>query len=334
MGKNIKWGILSTATIAVNAIIPAILSAKNSEAAAIASSNPKVDEWARKFNIKQVYRSYDELLHDEEIEAVYIPFPNHLHKEWVIKAAIKGKHVLVEKPAALTSEDVMEMVQICKEHKVLFMEAFMYQFQPQHLFVKEIIDSGEIGEVRHLSSTFTFPLNIHQHTHEFRLNAKHGGGSIWDVGCYCIHAAKTLIKEELKSVYVSGRFHPDHHVDMTATGILTFSRDVTASFHCSFEESFRNTYEIHGTKGTIFLPNAFCSDRVDGGLGEVTVMNGGGEIRTELFKANQYVLQMEHFAECILAGKEVWYSGTETFHNTRVIEACYQSLTEEKIVHL
>ncbi|MCD8509929.1 MAG: Gfo/Idh/MocA family oxidoreductase [Bacillus sp. (in: Bacteria)] len=328
MTQKVKWGILSTANIGKKAVIPALQQSQNGEVVAVASSRDTVDEFARELDIPHVYRSYHELLDDPTIDAVYIPLPNTLHKEWVLKAASKGKHVLCEKPAALTSEDVQEMVDVCRTNKVLFMEAFMYQFQPQHQRVKEIIASGEIGEVQKIRSTFTFKLDFEKHGDNIRLNGALGGGSMWDVGCYCIHSARLIMGEEPVEAFVSGKIHPDFKVDTSATGILTFANGVTASFDSSFEEPMCDKYEISGTKGSIIVPSAYRPDRPEVGEGKVVVQVDSGEVREETFPENQYVLQVEHFSNCILQGVTLNYPGEETVKNVRVIEACYKSLLE------
>ncbi|MDQ0253069.1 putative dehydrogenase [Evansella vedderi] len=334
MDKKVRWGILSTANIGRKAIIPALQNVPNVEVAAVASASDKVEAFAEALGISQIYRSYEELLEDTSIDAVYIPLPNTLHKEWVLKAAAKGKHVLCEKPAALTAEDVQEMVDGCRENGVIFMEAFMYQFQPQHQRVKEIISSGEIGEVRHMRSTFTFKLNFEEQRENIRLNGELGGGSIWDVGCYCIHSSRLILGEEPTEVYVTGKIHPDFQVDTNAAGILTFPSGVTAMIHSSFEEPMDDNYEIFGTKGSIYVPFAYRPDRLESGLAQVIVKNETGEERTETFKGNQYELQVEHFSNCVLNGEEPSYTGEQTLNNIKTIQACYQSLHSKKPVQI
>src|SRR5690625_3183065 len=153
---RVRWGILSTAGIAQKELIPAFQRSTNAEVVGIAtrSSNEKASEIAKKFGIKKTYDSYEKLLENPNIDAVYIPLPNHLHKKWVIKAAEKGKHILCEKPAAISANEVREMEVACKEHGVLFMEAFKYYFHPQHQRVKQIIDADEIGEVSYMQAGF------------------------------------------------------------------------------------------------------------------------------------------------------------------------------------
>ncbi|MFZ3591068.1 Gfo/Idh/MocA family protein [Bacillus sp. DJP31] len=322
----VNWGVLSTATIGRKAVIPAIQSVENSKFYAIASNNERVQEFASEFDIPHVYSTYEELLDDPNIQAVYIPLPNTLHKEWVIKAAGKGKHVLCEKPAALTSKDVEEMLEACRGNNVLFMEAFMYQFHPQHHRVKELIANGEIGEVRNIRSAFTFNLDFEENQQNIRLNSELGGGSMWDVGCYCIHASRFLLDLEPTEVYVTGKVHPKFHVETRATGILTFPSGVTASFDSSFEQPMSEWYEVLGTKGSIKVPSAFRPDKRPNGLGEIVVVGEHGQERIETFGGNPYELQVDHFSECILENRQPRYSGLQTIHNIKVIEASYESL--------
>jgi D-xylose 1-dehydrogenase (NADP+, D-xylono-1,5-lactone-forming) len=330
----VNWGILSTANIGKKAIIPALKNVKNANVAAIASRTDTGARIAKELEIPRFYSSYEELLDDPTIHAVYIPLPNTLHKEWVIKAAEKGKHVLCEKPAALNSEDVKEMIKVCQNNNVLFMEAFMYQFQPQHERVKELIHEGEIGDIRHIRSTFTFKLNYETSKDNIRLNSSLGGGCIWDVGCYCIHVTRYLLDKEPIQVYVTGNKHPDFEVETNAAGLLLFDGDIMASFDCSFEQPMTERYEVLGTKGSIVAPYAFRSDRHNGGMGELIIKQENGEERIEKFPGNQYEMQVQHFTDCVLLGEQPRYSGEKTLRNIQVIEACYESLKQNKPIKL
>ena len=255
--KNIHWGILSTANIAQQQLIPAIRRASNAELIAISSRGSQVHSVASRLGISKAYERYEELLDDPDIEAVYIPLPNHLHKEWVFKAAKKGKHILCEKPVALTSLEAEEMVEICHESNVKFMEAFMYQLHPQHQRVKEIISNGEIGDVKMIKSSHSF--HLQSRVDKFRMDKAMGGGSLYDVGCYTIHAIRYLLDCEPISVQCFAELDPDTGVDLSAFGYLNMGRGIRAMFDCSFDMTGRNEYEVIGTKGTIKVP--FPSDR-------------------------------------------------------------------------
>ncbi|MCS0542599.1 Gfo/Idh/MocA family oxidoreductase, partial [Aeromonas veronii] len=185
---KVRFGVLSTAKIARNTLIPAMERAHYAEVVAVASESGKAKDFAAELGIPKHYESYTDLLNDPEIDAVYIPLPNQLHKQWAIEAAKHGKHVLCEKPAALTSQDVEEMAAAFKENNVIFMEAFMYQFHPQHNRVKEIIAAGEIGDVKLIRSTFSFLHDLNSGS--IKMQKDLGGGVLYDVGCYCIHASR------------------------------------------------------------------------------------------------------------------------------------------------
>ncbi|WP_113927278.1 Gfo/Idh/MocA family oxidoreductase [Bacillus sp. P14.5] len=330
----VKWGILSTANIAKKAMIPALKNCENAEITAIASNSGKAEETANEYSIPKAYQSYEELLEDPDIQAVYIPLPNTMHKEWVMNAAEKGKHVLCEKPAALNVEDAEAMAEACRLNNVLFMEAFMYQFHPQHKRVRELIAEGVIGEVRHMRSAFTFKFDFEKNKQNIRLDKNLGGGSIWDVGCYCIHSTRYILGQEPKEVYVNASIHEGFGVDTKAAGILSFENGMTASFECSFEQPMRDFYEISGTKGTIKVPFAYRSDRFVDGEVSIVILDEKGEEKKEVLKGNQYEIQAAHFGHCILNGEKPVYSSEDTIRNIKAIQACYESLKLNSPVRL
>jgi D-xylose 1-dehydrogenase (NADP+, D-xylono-1,5-lactone-forming) len=332
--SKIKWGILSTANIAKKALIPALQDAEYADVTAIASLSGRAEEAAKEFSIPKAYQSYEELLDDPEIQAVYIPLPNTMHKEWVTKAARKGKHVLCEKPAALTAGDVEEMAAECESNNVLFMEAFMYQFHPQHRRVKELIEEGAIGEVRHMQSVFTFKMDLEKNPENIRLNKELGGGSIWDVGCYCIHSTRYILGREPSEVYVKASLHDEFGVDTKAVGILSFENGITASFESGFEQPMKDTYEISGTKGTIKVPFAYRPDRFPGGRVSIAITDEKGEEREEVLEGNPYVIQVNHFSKCILEKRKPVYTSMSTINNIKAIQACYHSLESNSPIRL
>ncbi|WP_088104481.1 Gfo/Idh/MocA family protein [Halalkalibacter urbisdiaboli] len=330
MERKLKWGIISTAQIGQNQLIPAIHRAKNAEVVAIASPNEKVQEVADRLHIPTIYSSYEELLKDTNIDAVYIPLPNHLHKEWVMKAADNGKHVLCEKPAALTEAETKEMVDYCRQRNVKFMEAFMYQFHPQHDRVKEIVAAGEIGEVKTIDSSFTFYLE--DGTGNIRLDPNKGGGSLYDVGCYCIHVTRNVLGAEPVSVRVSGDLAEDGVVDTSLFAYMEMANGVHVTFKSSVKMAPSSEYEVIGTKGKITVPRAFRPD-VQGGEGLI-IVDTGSQQRTERIVADQYALQVEHFSEAVLTDTAPSYTAESTLANMRVIDACYKALKTGEIVKL
>ncbi|WP_270180137.1 Gfo/Idh/MocA family protein [Alkalihalobacillus sp. CinArs1] len=328
---TIRFGIMGTSNIARKALIPAMKSAKNVQVVSVASGSGKAKAFAEEMEIERYHDSYEEMLDDETIDAVYIPLPNTLHKKWTIEAAKKGKHVLCEKPAAITAQDAEEMVRACEENGVTFMEAFMYQFHPQHDKVRDVIASGEIGDVKHMRSTFSFYLG--DRPENIRLNRELGGGSIWDVGCYCIHSSRHILGSEPTRVFVEGNVSENVGVDLSANGILTFPNGVSASFDCSFERQMNNVYEVFGTKGSIKVPFAYRPDAPNA-EGVIEVTNSEGETRFEPIDGDQYTLMVEHFAECAMDRKRPFYSGELTVNNLKVIEASYESLEQNRPIDI
>ncbi|WP_342538618.1 Gfo/Idh/MocA family oxidoreductase [Sporosarcina sp. FSL K6-1540] len=327
---KIRWGVLSTANIAQTQVIPAMFRARNAEVVAISSRGSKVHAIASALNIPKAYESYEELLNDPEIDAVYIPLPNHLHKEWVYKAARQGKHILCEKPAALTSIEAAEMVEVCREQKVKFMEGFMYQLHPQHERVKEIIASGEIGNLKLIKSSHSF--NLKNRDYDIRMEKDMGGGSLYDVGCYSIQVIRHISGAEPVEVHAIAEIDPKSGVDMSTYGYLKLDNGLTATFDCSFDMTERNEYEIVGTKGTIKVPLAFRPD-TSGGIGSI-IVEGSGIIRQEKIYGDIYRLEVEHFSAAILNNTSPVITGQSTINNMRVIEACYQSIRTGSFVEV
>ncbi|WP_027409720.1 Gfo/Idh/MocA family protein [Anoxybacteroides tepidamans] len=319
MQEKVRWGILSTAAIARETLIPAIQRSRKAEVVAIASGSGKAHEVAQQIGIPKAYNSYDALLNDPAIDAVYIPLPNSLHAEWTMKAAEHKKHVLCEKPAALCEGDVRKMVEACEKHQVIFMEAFMYQFHPQHQRVKDILASGEIGEVKTMRVGFSFYL--HERENNIRMNAELGGGSLFDIGCYCIHSIRHILNAEPVELAVHSNYDEQHLVDLTTSGWMKMENGVHALFDCSFESVWRNEYEIVGTKGKLTVPRAYRPDLHDG-EGLIIVQTESGKVREEVVVGDQYVLEIEHISDCILEGKEPSYSNQAMIQQARVLDAC------------
>jgi D-xylose 1-dehydrogenase (NADP+, D-xylono-1,5-lactone-forming) len=324
--RKVRWGVISTADIAQTQVIPAILRSEQAKIVAIASRGEKASAVAEKFSIPYYYESYEELLINQEVEAVYIPLPNHLHKQWVVEAAKYGKHILVEKPAALTAEETQEMVRVCQENNVKFMEAFMYQFHPQHQRVKELIASDEIGEIKYMRASFSFFLE--ERKENIRMNKEMGGGSIYDVGCYCIHAIRNLLESEPVTVKAFAELDPQTGIDLSAIVYMKLENGINCVFDCSFDMSFRQEYEIVGTKGRITVPHAYRPDVV----GHDTVIHIGG--RSEIVAGDQYKLQIDHFSKAILEDFQPSFSVENTLQNMRVIDACYESIEKGQEITL
>ena len=312
--KKVRWGIMSTASIGKRSVIPGIQESKWNVVEAIASrSLESAQAFADELRIPKAYGSYEELLNDPAIDAVYIPLPNHLHKEWTIKAAQAGKHILCEKPIALDETEATEMVDACNKAGVILAEAYMYLHQIRYEDIKIRIASGEIGDVRGIHSVFTF--NGAEDTSNIRFTKEWGGGSIYDVGCYPISAARFLLGEEPSAVTAHAFFSPDHgHVDMMTSGIMEFSNGVALTFDCGMWAEFRNELEILGSKGRIVMKEAFLGDQ------SYEIIKDGQTEKIIDDNSNPYALQADNFAESIRNGKPTKFPSDDIIGNIKAIK--------------
>lgn len=331
MERKVRFGIISTAAIAKDVMIPAIRRADHAEVVAIASESGKSDQMAQELGIPKAYHSYEKLLDDPDVDAVYIPLPNSLHAEWAIKAAKKKKHVLCEKPAALSEEDVQRMIGACEENGVLFMEAFMYQFHPQHERVKQLLAAGEIGDIKYMRAHFSFYLQDRETN--IRMNDELGGGSLLDVGCYCVHSIRHILDTEPVELFAQSRFDPYRSVDLTTNGWMKMENGVSSQFTCSFDMFFQNEYEVVGTNGKIVVTRAYRPD-VDRGEGRITVVSDDGNMREETVFGDQYAIQIEHFSLAVLEGTPLLYSPERIIKQARALDACRASMKTGTVVRL
>lgn len=330
--KKVRWGVLGCAGIAKRAVIPGIQQSQTGIVAAVASRGiDKAAETAEQFGIEKAYASYEELLVDKEIDAVYIPLPNHLHKEWTIRAAEAGKHVLCEKPIALNAEEAKEMEEACAKAGVLLAEAFMYRYHPRYEMVKDAIRSGEIGEIRGIHGTFTF--NNAKDAGNVRYRKEWGGGSLYDVGCYPISAARLILEREPEAATAHAFFSPEHDdVDMMMSGLLEFSGGVALSFDCGMWASGRNTLEIVGTDGRIEIPSAFVARGDEADHYFITAKGGRREVAVP--HLNQYALQADAIGRSALHGEPLKFPASDAVSNMRVLDACLKSARERVRVAL
>lgn len=330
--KKIRWGIIGCAGIAKHSVIPGIQKSETGEVAAIASRGlNKVKQTAEELTIPTAYGSYEELLADPTIEAVYIPLPNHMHKEWVIRAAEAGKHVLCEKPLALTAQEAQEMAAACEKAGVVFAEAFMYRYHPRYNIIHDIIRSGEIGKIRGIHGTFTF--NNAKDKNNIRYKQDWGGGSLYDVGVYPISAARMLLNEEPQAATVHALLSEEHdYVDMMASGILEFNKGVALTFDCGMWAAFRNTLEVLGTDGRIEVPSAFVVNQDERDNFFVHTKDGRREV--EVPRLNQYALQADAIGRSIWNGEPLPFPASDAVLNMKVLDACLTSARERRRVEI
>lgn len=327
---SLRFGILSTARVAARRVVPAIHKAHNARALAMASRDAlKAQTFAAQHQIAKAYGSYETLLADDEIDAVYIPLPNALHREWTVKAAQAGKHVLCEKPFAANAREADDMIAACEANGVLLMEAFMYRFHPQTMKVKELVDGGQLGALRLVRAVFGFTIVPEGN---FRLNELLAGGCLLDVGTYCVNVARTLIGAEPREVVALAQFGAHSRVDEMMAGVLQFSQGVMSSFECSFTMPYRAHYEVIGERGRIEVPMPFITNNR-----ETHIVVHDPDDRIETFKfpvVDPYQLMIEHFAACALHGLPLRYPPSDARAQMRVLDALHESARTGKAVRI
>jgi predicted dehydrogenase len=318
--KKLRWGVLSTSNIGRVAVNPAIQASKNGELVAIASRDEaRARELAAKAGIPKAHGSYEALLDDADVDAVYIPLPNRMHLPWTVRAAEYKKHVLCEKPLAMSGAECLEMKRACDAHGVKLMEAFMYRFHPRTREVFRRVAAGEIGDVLAIQSAFTFRL---ERPENIRWSAELGGGALMDVGCYCVNVSRTILGKEPLEAQAFATWAPSG-VDATLAGTLRFEGGAVAQFDCALTLERRERYEVAGTLGSLALDRAFLP-----GTRDVAIVHrqaAGKEARTEIPGVDEYRLMVEHFGEVVLEGAELVYGADEAARNMAAIEALYRS---------
>jgi D-xylose 1-dehydrogenase (NADP+, D-xylono-1,5-lactone-forming) len=318
MATQTRWGILSTANIGAKRVIPAIHNSHNGLVHAVASRNQqRAQQFAARLNIPKAHGSYEALLTDPDIDAIYIPLPNAMHAEWCLKAAEAGKPVLCEKPLATDADQAQQMVDAFAERNILFAEAFMYRFHPQHQRVHELIASGGIGELRVINATFSFAV---RDAGNIRLNKDLAGGALMDVGCYCVNAMRWLTAEEPQQAQAFADFGGASDVDETLTGILRFPSGVVGHFDASLRLHRCHQYEVRGTQGRIVVETAFVPDLTPGAMTTVHHWQGDDYNEMRIPTQDQYQLMVEDFAHALQTGGAVRYPPQDAVQNMRAID--------------
>lgn len=319
--EKVRWGILSTAKIGLDKVIPAMQKCKSCEIDAIASRDlEKARSAAKQLGIPKAYGSYEELLADEEIDAIYNPLPNHLHVSWSIKCLEAGKHVLCEKPVGMNSLEAAALVKEARRHpRLKIMEAFMYRMHPQWQLARRLVSEGQIGQLRTIQTFFSYynvnPENI-------RNIAEIGGGGLLDIGCYCISISRFIFGSEPRRVVGVVEYDPQLKTDRLASAMLEFAGG-TATFTCSTQLSAYQRANILGTEGRIEVeipvnapPDKPCR----------VWHQRGTEIQQHTLEiCDQYSIQGDLFSQAILENKEVPTPLDDALANMRAIEAVFES---------
>jgi predicted dehydrogenase len=328
--KKLRWGIISTANIGVKKVIPAMQVGNFCDVTAIASRDPEqAKSTAELLGIPKYYGSYEELLADPEIDAVYIPLPNHLHIPFTIKALEANKHVLCEKPLGMTSDEVLKLQKIASEKPYLkVMEAFMYRFHPQLEKAKQLIAEGAIGTLKNIHSCFSY---FNNDPDNIRNKREMGGGGLMDIGCYCISISRYLFNNEPKNVFGIADFDPEFGTDRMVSGMLEFTNG-TATFTCSMQLVPFQRATIFGTEGRIELEIPFNAppDKPT----SIWLHNNSGAQEITFDVVDQYTLQGDYFSEAAINQQPVPTSLDDAFLNMKTIEAVFESAASGKKVQL
>lgn len=315
---RIRWGILGAANIARTMVMPGMQEAQGAVIQAVASRDAaRAQELAAAFAVPVVHSSYEALLKDPDIDAVYIPLPNHLHRPWTIKAAEAGKHVLCEKPLAITAAECDAMIEACQKHGVLLMEGYMYSLHPQITTVMELLEKHSIGQVTLVRGSFSFPMEPGEN---IRLEPEYGGGSLMDVGCYPIHLANLIYRQAPETVQAAAIW--EGGVDITAAGVLRYAGHRLAVIDSSFAMWDRQEVEIVGTAGRIRLTRPWRADDLET---DVMVESPEGSETYKIAASNPYKLEIEHFQDCMVHRRQPLPSPEKGRDVVRVIEALFEA---------
>ena len=318
---KVSWGILSTAKIGVEKVIPAMQKARHCTVSALASRDlEKAQAAARKLKLPKAYGSYEALLADPDIDAVYIPLPNHMHVDWSIKALEAGKHVLCEKPLGLNVTDAQRLLDAAAKHPHLkVMEAFMYRHHPQWIKAWQLVADGAVGQLRTIQSFFSFydvnPASILS-------KPEYGGGGLMDIGCYNISLSRFLFDAEPRRVLGIVEYDPKFKVDRLASGILDFDAG-TATFTCATQLAPYQRVNIFGTEGRVEIEIPFNAPARK--PCKIWHQTGSDVTRIRLPKCDQYAIQGDLFSQAVLNDTPVPTPLEDALANMRVIEAVFES---------
>ena len=331
---KIRWGILGAARVNER-LLPAIANAKNAELVAIASRRPgaaqeTLQKYAPNLPNVQVYDQLEALLDNTNIDAIYLPLANHEHAEWALRALEHGKHVLCEKPMALTVADIEAMETAAQKHGKLLIEGFMYRYHPQFTRVQELLHSGIIGDVRFARASYSFmmrPARMYRLAQDVAL----GGGAMWDIGPYAIHSLRMCFNTEPDAVSAMAKYAASG-ADIATSGLLDFGDGKRGHFDISFECARRSEYEITGTKGGIKCHTVW---QLPGDTPVISWWTEDGQHGEEkLPETNHFILEIEHFSDCVLSGKPPLLTLQDAKANCRAIVAVLQSAAQQRTVKI
>jgi glucose-fructose oxidoreductase len=332
--RRVRYAVVGLGYIAQKAVLPAFRNARrNSELVALVSgSDKKLAVLQKKYRVRHAitYEHFDGLLRGGEVDAVYVALPNDLHHDCVVRAASAGVHVLCEKPLALTERQCEEMISVARRHDVRLMTAYRLHFETATLRVIELIRAGKIGDPRFFTSNFSMQVTDR---HNIRLSSRRGGGPLYDLGIYCINAARSIFRdepEEVIGVQASAADPRFREVEEMTFGTLRFPGQRVATFGCSFGAADTSAYQVVGTKGDIRVEPAY--EYAEGLAIRLTV--DGKTTRFQFKKRDQFAPELVEFSRCVLEHDEPEPSGIEGLADVRVIQAMLRSAANGRAVHL
>jgi D-xylose 1-dehydrogenase (NADP+, D-xylono-1,5-lactone-forming) len=333
--KKIKWAILGAARVNER-LIPAIINSDHGELVAIGSRRENsAEECVKKYAEKHVkkiecHTGFDLILNNKEIDAIYIPLSNEEHTETALRAINNKKHVLIEKPMAIKSQEVQQLIDAAKKNNVRIMEGFMYAFHPQFDRIQNIIQSNILGELSYAHSMFSFPIQPARH---YRINRtiENGGGALWDIGPYAIHTIRSCFKENPLRVYGQSKLNK-HGADISTTGMIDFGLNKKATFDISFECIRRSEFEVFGLNGRLKCPLVWQPDNLPAKIIYSTEKSG---LKEEVVPtANHFNLEIDHFNSAIIQDKKLKLNGTDALWNSKTLEAIQKSILTNEWVTL
>ncbi len=321
--NKVRWGVLGTANIARCCTIPGMIQADNCELYAIAGrSAEKAESFKTEFGFEKAYTGYEALIADPDVQAVYIPLPNDLHLKWVKAALESGKHVLCEKPLALNAAEAKEMYETAAENGVYLMEAYAYLHSPYVINLKKDVKDGVIGDVDHIDTAFV----TQGYKEDFRLHKEHGGGAMYDLGCYCTTMILTLIDSDPDLVMANAEFS-DLGVDYLTSAILRFANGVRATFNVGMilGENTNSRYDrlyIHGSKGCIRSEVEYNQE------GDVVyrIIKNGEIHERKMTVPQNYSIEIEQLGRCILNGDKPHITPEFSIRNAELIDRVLEEI--------
>ena len=330
MKSKIKFGIIGCSSIARKSTIPAIINSKNSVLEMIGSrSITKARKFAKEFDCNK-FGSYDDVLNNQNIDAVYISLPMSMHEEWSIKAAKSKKHILCEKSATLSYNSAKKIVKECKNNNVKIMENFVFKFHPQQKKILELIKKNTIGDIHTFSSKYGF--NLSYSKKNFRFNKKFGGGVLNDVGCYLISASMFIFKDIPISVFCNLQTNNKLNIDIRGSILLTFPRNKSALLSFGYDNYFQSTYDVWGTKGLIKVERAF---NITKDMKPIISLNQNDKIKKIIIPtANQFQLTIDNFCAKIKNNTKTYNFEKEFLNQALIMDAARKSSAQNSTIQI